>query len=344
MLFSTGEGLGKYLRANLGQGGAKGMKQSFDKGQAVGLVCALASSLLFGFSFLANRVGVSEISPFSLLGWRLSMAFISMHICVVLGLFKVDFRGKPLMPLLLMGLTNPILNFTGELLGLKLTSASEGGAILSCIPIVTLLFMPLISREYPTRRQWASIILSVAGVIIIGAAKMAGPTFNIMGYVFLLGAALSGGLFLNLCRRFTQYTEVERIYAITAIGAVFFSAAALVENGLRGTLQEYLLLPIQKPGLFAGILYLAVGCSAAGFTLQNIAVTRLGLGRTGSFTALSNLIGVMSGVIFLKEGFSLLQGVGTVLVLLGVYGANSLPLHARRAVSVPSTLSSEEEK
>ena len=54
-------------------------------------------------------------------------------------------------------------------------------------------------------------------------------------------------------------------------------------------------------------------------------VAKLGPGRTGSFSGVTTLVSVISGVFLLGEDFSLLQGVGTLLVLLGVYGANSLP-------------------
>ncbi|NCB30643.1 MAG: EamA family transporter, partial [Clostridia bacterium] len=119
------------------------MKRILDKNQALGLICALSSSTLFGFSFLAVKLGVSQVSVFTLLSWRFSMAFLAMTLCVALGIFRVDFKGKILWPLLLLSFFQPILYFVSETYGIQLTSASESGTIIATIPLITLLLMPI---------------------------------------------------------------------------------------------------------------------------------------------------------------------------------------------------------
>ena len=248
-----------------------------------------------------------------------------MELCKRLGIFHIDLKGKSLKPLLLMVLFQPLLYFTAETLGIQMTSASESGTIIATIPLLTLLLMPALSREYPTRRQWVSIAISVCGVILVGATKWADATFNLLGYGLLFTAALSDAIFLNLTRRNAQFSGVEQSYIMFGFGALAFTAAALLEHGLKGTVQAFLLLPFQNLGFLLGCLYLSVGCSVIAFVLRNVGVAKLGPGRTGSFSGVTTLVSVICGVFLLGEDFSLLQGVGTLLVLLGVYGANSLP-------------------
>lgn len=305
------------------------VKRIVDKNQALGLLCALAAATLFGFSFLAVKLGVSHASVFTLLSWRFTMAFLAMRLCVALGFFKLDLKGKSLWPLVVISLFQPLLYFIAETYGIQLTSASESGTIIACIPLVTLLLMPILCREQPTRRQWISIAVSVAGVILVGATKGAEASFSLLGYLLLLLAAVGDAVFLNLSRRFGGYTGVEKSYVMSGFGALGFTAAALIEHGARGTMGEFLLLPFQDTGFLLGCLYLSVGCSVAAFILRNVAVSRLGPGRTGSFAGVSTLVSVLAGVLLLRERFSLLQGAGTLLVLAGVYGANALPRAAR---------------
>ena len=301
------------------------MKPSLDKNQLVGMGCSLIAHIFFGFSFIAVRLGATATSPLTLLSWRFFLAFVAMELCKRLGIFHIHLKGKSLKPLLLMVLFQPLLYFTAETLGIQMTSASESGTIIATIPLLTLLLMPALSREYPTRRQWISIAVSVGGVILVGATKWADATFNLLGYGLLFTAALSDAIFLNLTRRNPQFSGVEQSYIMFGFGALVFTIAALLEHSLKGTLQAFLLLPFQNLGFLLGCLYLSVGCSVIAFVLRNVGVATLGPGRTGSFSGVTTQVSVISGVFVLGEDFSLLQGVGTLLVLLGVYGANSLP-------------------
>ncbi len=317
------------------------IERAIHKEQVLGIICALSSSTLFGFSFLAVKLGVADASVFTLLSWRFILAFLAMTACVGLGVFKIDFRGKRFWPLAVIAFFQPVVYFIAETYGIQMTSASESGTIIACIPLLTLLLMPVLSKENPTRRQWISIAISVGGVILVGFTKGEEASFSLAGYLFLLLAALSDAVFLNLSRRFNEYTGVEKSYVMAGCGAVIFTAAALVEQGAAGTIGPFLLLPFRDLGFLLGCLYLSVGCSVAAFILRNVAVSRLGPGRAGSFAGVTTLVSVLAGVLLLHEGFSLLQGVGTLLVLLGVYGANTLPRSARLVTIADPSLEEE---
>ena len=62
--------------------------------------------------------------------------------------------------------------------------------------------------------------------------------------------------------------------------------------------------------------------------LRNYSISEIGATRTASFAVLATVVSVVAGVVFLNEPFSFAQGVATVLVLAGVYGANHIPKNA----------------
>lgn len=312
------------------------MHRTMDKNQALGVMGALSAALLFGFSFLAVKVAVTQASVLTVLGWRFFLAFIAMSLCAALGIFKLRFRGKSLWPLVVMALCQPILYFVLETLGIQMTTASESGTIMACIPLVTLLLMPVLAHEQPTRRQWASIGISVAGVILVGVTKGMQASFSFSGYLLLILATVSDAAFLNLSRRAAGFTGVEKSYVMAGMGALAFTAAALVEHGRAGTLGAFLQLPLRNRAFLLSILYLSVGCSVLAFILRNVGVARLGPGRTGSFAGITTLVSVFAGVLLLGEPFSPLQGVGTLLVLAGIYGANMVPRSARAVTALPA--------
>lgn len=227
------------------------MKPSLDKNQLVGMGCSLIAHIFFGFSFIAVRLGATASSPLTLLSWRFFLAFVAMELCKRLGIFHIDLKGKSLKPLFLMVLFQPLLYFTAETLGIQMTSASESGTIIATIPLLTLLLMPALSREYPTRRQWISIAVSVCGVILVGATKWADATFNLLGYGLLFTAALSDAIFLNLTRRNAQFSGVEQSYIMFGFGALVFSRPAGTQP--EGHPAGVPASALSKPWLFAGL-------------------------------------------------------------------------------------------
>ena len=115
---------------------------------------------------------------------------------------------------------------------------------------------------------------------------------------------------------------MEKTYFMCLTGAVFFTVCALVYNGVHGTVTEYLTLPFTSGSFLTSCLYLGIGCTTLAFLLTNRSVTIIGPTRTSAFSGLTTVISVVSGVVFLHEPFSLLQGLATALVLAGQQGCS----------------------
>ena len=98
------------------------MKKDTSK-QVLGMVSATASSLLFGLSFMFVKQSVNNVSAFTLLSWRFLFAFFAMCLCALLGLFKLNLRGKDLKPLLLIAIFQPLIYYLGETWGIALTTS-----------------------------------------------------------------------------------------------------------------------------------------------------------------------------------------------------------------------------
>lgn len=73
------------------------------------IAIAVFSEILFGLSFIFIRMCVNEVSVFTLLSWRTMTAFAAMTICALVGILKIDLKGKDLKPLLLLSLFQPVL-------------------------------------------------------------------------------------------------------------------------------------------------------------------------------------------------------------------------------------------
>ena len=282
---------------------------------SVAMACAMMSSLLFGLSFIFVKQSVNEVSTFTLLSWRFLFAFFGMCICVLFGLLKINLRGKPLKPLLLIALFQPILYYIVETWGIALT-------------IVTVILSALMLKEPPTRRQTLSIVLSVAGIFIMVLIKGLSASLNPIGYLLLFITISSAGLYVIYSRKAAAYTSTEKTFIMSAAGALVFTVFAVVEHAAAGTFREFIILPFTNHDFLISLLYLSVACSVIATMLRNYSISEIGATRTASFAVLTTVVSVVAGVVFLNEPFSFAQGVATVLVLAGVYGANHIPKKA----------------
>ena len=168
------------------------------------------SSMLFGLSFMFTKRIVGTVPVFSLLSWRFLMGAAALSLCALLGVVHIDYKTKKPWPLLRMTLYLPAAYFIFETYGIELTSASESGTIIACIPIFTVLASALFLHEIPSKFQVGGVLLSTVGIVIITLLKGTSPTFNPLGYVLLFGAVFSDVIYFIHNRQLTAYTPVEK--------------------------------------------------------------------------------------------------------------------------------------
>ena len=261
---------------------------------------ALFSEILFGLSFIFIKMCVSSISIFTLLSWRGLTAFAAMTVCALLGIIKIDLKGKNLRPLLLLSFFQPISYFVMETLGIRLTTASESGTILACVPIVTMIFSTIFLKDKPTKRQVFFMMMSVTGAVIIGLLGGFQASSNVLGYLFIVGAMCSESAYAITSQKLKGFNSAEKTYAMVASGAVVFTGCALVEHTIKGTLAYYLTLPFTDTNFLICILYLSLGCSVVAFFCANYSISIIGATRRAAFAGLATVTAIIGGVFYLR--------------------------------------------
>ena len=299
------------------------MKDDKRKNVISGCLCALGCEVLFGLSYVFTKQATVSAGALSLLCWRFLIAFAVMSVCVFTGLIKVSFKGKSLKPLLLVALFSPVLYFVGETVGISHTTASESGVFLACIPVAALAASTLILGKKPSRRQIAGILATLAGVLVTVLAVGAATSLSVIGYLFLLLAVVSYALYCVFVEKASAYTGAEITYAMLAAGAVVFGLSAVAQACINGSLGVLLRLPFAQPDFLRAILYQGIGCSVVAFFLSNVAIAKIGVNRASSFIGVATVVSILAGALLLGERFTVWQAVGAVIIVAGVYVANS---------------------
>ncbi len=288
-----------------------------------GCLCALGCETLYGLSYIFTKHATGSASEFALLGWRFLIAVIVMSICAFFGVFQIHLKGKSLKPLMAVALFNPCIYFIGETVGISRTTASESGVFLACIPVASLFASTLILKKRPTKIQVTGILITLVGVVFTVVAAGTSSSLSVVGYGCLFLAVLSYSLYSVYVERADQYTGAEITYIMLVAGAIFFVLAALIEAIHGGSLAQLIALPVRNMGFLTAILYQGIGCSVLAFLMNNAAIARIGVNRTSSFIGVSTVVSIIAGVLFLGEKMTVLQIIGAIVIVAGVYTANA---------------------
>lgn len=288
----------------------------------IGCICAVSCETLFGLSYLFTKKITSEVDAVTLLGWRFLLAFIMMNALLIAGYININIKKKHLSSLLKIAFLQPIAYFTCETFGIQMTTASESGSIIACIPIASLVASILFLQKKPTRFQTFGICLTVVGVIVCVAAKGFESSFNVIGYIMLGMAVLSYSLYCVSAEKDHKTTSIEKTYVMIACGACFFTTMAIARSIATGTVVDLFMLPFQNTIFLFSIAYLGIVSSVISFVLFNISISFIGTNKASSFVGISTAVSILAGVFILDEKFSAMQCYGTLIILLGVYIAN----------------------
>lgn len=293
------------------------------KNHVKAMLAAVGVYTLWGFSFLASKVGQEAATPFVLIAYRFDIAVLVLSIPIILGKVKIRLRGKNIKPLLLLGAMEPCIYFIGEQYGLRFTNSAFSGLMIAVIPIVTLIMAAAFLKDRPSRAQWLFSLLSIAGIALITVVENSGGQVQLIGVIFLIAAVISGSAYGVISRGISdEFSVYERTYFMQLMGGVFYTVLALIEQ--RGNLGA-LVAPFADGGFVVSLLYLALGASVLGYSLFNYAVSNAPMANVVSLCNLTTVISVVAGVVLLNEPFSPVSAIAMLAVLVGIWGVQKFP-------------------
>ncbi len=275
---------------------------------------------IFGFSFLFTKTALASLAPADLLGFRFALAAVALTILAAAGLVHVDLSRWRWVRLLPLAAIQPVAYFFCETGGVKLTSASEAGAIIGTIPVVVAILAAVVLGERPGFLQILFILASPLGVALMAAGGGFGGS-HLGGMLLLLGAVLAAGIYSILSRHHSKdFNPVEITMVMMWLGAVVFNAVALGGHLAAGSAIPWPVLA--RPSVWVPLGYLGLLSSVGAFFLVNFMLGRMEAARSVAYTNLTTLVSVLAGVLIFRERFYWYQGIGGLLILIGVWGTN----------------------
>lgn len=294
------------------------------KNNILAYAAVVVSCVAWGFSFLFTKHALGHLAEFQLLGYRFLVAALLLSVLAAFGVIKIRLTPEKMKGMLLVALLQPVLYFTGETFGVKLTSATESGILIALVPIAVTVFSGIILKERMAGANWAAIAVCVAGVVVIVLAKgldMGGG--QLTGVFSLLGAIVAAGIYSPLSRKVSeQSTPVEITFVMMLVGAIVFNiagisteAAAAAGEGRRFAYFDQ----FANVTVLGEIAYLGILSSVVAYFCLNYALSKLKSTVVGTLTNLVPVITVFAGVTFGREILLPLQCAGAAMILAGIW-------------------------
>jgi drug/metabolite transporter (DMT)-like permease len=194
--------------------------------------------------------------------------------------------------------------------------------MIAFIPILVTILSAYILKEIPSKKQCGFIFLSVSGVVFIVLMNGSSSSGSLLGVFLLLGAVFSAAVFNILSRKFSKkFSPMELTYAMMAMGAVFFNLVSIYNHIRTNTLTQYF-IPLKNRDFLISLTYLGILSSIIAFLLINFTLSRIEASKSAVFANLSTIVSIIAGVVFLHESFKLYHLIGSILILVGVWGTN----------------------
>jgi drug/metabolite transporter (DMT)-like permease len=276
------------------------------------LGAGLAAVCLWGLAPVATRAAVAHLPVLPLLLIRLAAA----SLVLLPWAWPVFRRLRPrsagrLLAAGVLGLVGYNLPVT---VGLRWLPAATAGLLLATEPVWVLVLGRLFTRERGGLRPWLGSAVALAGVGVLagpGAIGGAAGERALAGAGLVLAGTLAFGAYTIVVRPLSQeFGAIPATAASTVAGAVPYLAAV-------GTLPGAGLSHLGAT-LWAELAFLALGSTAAGLLLWNVAALSGGITQVSLLLYLEPVVSVAGAAVFLGERVSVVMIGGGALILTGV--------------------------
>lgn len=199
-----------------------------------------------------------------------------------------------------------------DFLGLQYISAGLERLILFLYPTMTVLLTALVYKRAIGRMVIAAMVLSYVGIALVFLHDVGTKEGSIvLGSALVFASTLSYSIYL-----------VGAGHAIARIGAMRFTAYAMVVASAASLLQFLLMRPLEALDLplrvYGYSIAMAIFSTVLPVFLLSFAIRRIGSGSASLIGTVGPVSTIYMAYVFLDENISLLQIAGSVLVLIGV--------------------------
>ncbi len=287
--------------------------------RALANLALLLTAAIWGFGFVAQRVGAQYVGAFTFNGIRFGLGAISLIPLILYmeskGKKSLDKQSQKsngknifkstILPGVLVG-TVLYIAATLQQIGLSYTTAGKAGFITGLYMVFVPLFGILLKHKI-TKNSWAGVVVAVIGLYLLSVNENFSIAF---GDLLVLIGAIFWAIHILTIDRFANSVDPLKLSSLqfatcsilSILTALFTETVTM--DGLAGSL-----IPI----LYGGLLSVGVA-----YTLQVVAQKHAKPSHAAIILSMESVFGAIGGALLLSERMSLRGLTGCALILAGI--------------------------
>ena len=280
---------------------------------------ALLAIIFWGFSFIATKLALREVHPFTLLTLRFGIGGLLLVLVQLQrnrGFLKT-FSSKDWVSIIFLAIVGISGHTLLQAYGLLYTSAINTGWIVAIMPIFITIAARLFLGERITARRMIGILVGFCGIFLViskGVFSLSIFRFSsTFGDILALISAITWTAFTVGGKGFlSRFSPLAAITPIMIVGCLI----TLPFTWLKW--EWDILFRLSLTG-WTGILFLGVFCSGLAYLFWYSALEKNDSGIVGIYLYLEPLVTLIGAYFLLKEEIQWITLWGGGMILLGVY-------------------------
>ncbi|MCD1656135.1 DMT family transporter [Treponema zuelzerae] len=285
-------------------------------------IVAFATIFVWSSTFISTKILLKEFSPVEILLYRFFAAWLLMFI-----VYPKVHRPESLkaeLTLVLAGISGGSLYFLGENFALRFSLASNVSLLVSTAPILTAILAHFFIRgEKFSRNSISGALIAFAGAALVILNGTFVLKLNPAGDLLALSSALSWAVYSitikNLKTKYPTYYITRKIFFYTLLT----SLPVVIVSPIRLQFSAF-----ADPVMAVNFLFLAVFASCGAYVAWNRVIWTLGATKANNFIYFIPLLTLFESALILGEPLTPFAGVGTILVVAGVFQASKKTEHS----------------
>lgn len=286
-----------------------------NKSQVLIIVAFISIYVIWGSTYLFNKVAVTELPPFFLASIRFFIAGVLMLVIARLLKLKFSITKKQFKNTVIASFFFLILGNSVFVWALQFVDSGFAALIASTQPLFVLLILRFIDRKPMQKKSIIGVTLGILGMyLLISQQELVTSEKTILGILVMLGCVLGwsyGGVFVSkadLPKSFFVSTGIQMVVAGFVLAIISLS------------FQENWTLPTTwSPNVQISMLLLIVLGGIVAFTAFNYLLKVVSTEKVATSAYVNPVIALFMGWYFLDERFSAQSIVASAVLLTGVY-------------------------
>jgi drug/metabolite transporter (DMT)-like permease len=275
----------------------------------------LMAVVLWSLNFPMIKIALREFSPLGFNGVRLVFASGLLFLFLVLQKEKIVLPHRDWRLFLFLGLVGTTFYQLCFIHGLNWTTASNSAIIIAMAPAIIALVSTSFRHERLSWLTWWGIVISFAGLYLVITQQVGGFVWSlkyIKGDLLIFTANFLWAIYTVWAKPLLKrYSPLKFTAWTMTLGTIFFLPFAAKD--ISQLPQTRISLSSWGALAYSGIFALAI-C----YVIWYSSVKRVGNSRTAIYDNLIPLFTILFAFLILEERLSLGQGMGAMIIIVGV--------------------------